>query len=97
MNGEQQRQHKTKMDQLAAEMSYAIGEVGKVLEGHRHRLDTLTTAVETDIPRSFGNLTRAISDLRQDHAELLSAEVNTRTAFTGRGFWSRLNWLVTGR
>jgi len=39
----------------------------------------------------------AMVDAVNTLAQAIAAERHAIQAFTGRGFWSRLNWLLTGR
>jgi len=100
MNPEQQRQHTRVTDILRRDLEALEKSVADELAWAASKVAILATAVETDIPRSLGNLTRAISDLTDNHVGTQDTLLNTKVevfAFTTRGFWSRLNWLITGR
>jgi hypothetical protein len=96
MNGEQQRQHTTVTAELRRDLVSLSEQTANEALELRGRVDT----TQADLTRHVGNLTRAISDLRDEHAgtqdRLLSTKVEVFT-FTHRGLWARLNWLLTGR
>ena len=57
--------------------------------------------------QSIGDIIRVVETLKQQlahethmrvqHVEIESKRIDPHDAFLRRGFWSRLNWLVTGR
>jgi len=103
MNGEQQRQHKTVTDALRrniAELSLALADEVNETTNVLANFETRLNETQAEAAHHISNLTRAISDLDESHTfrmDELGRGVCALETFRGRGFWSRLNWLLTGR
>ena len=95
MNSEQQRQHKAVRDELEALVGVAEGLEQRGVEHHTDFTQHAKITTE-----AFHQVDRRLVDLRMD-LDMATVQVgNTQDAFrafTQRGFWARLNWLVTGR
>ena len=100
MNPAEQKSHKNVTDTLRADFkqlsedhdaldardAQSTADLTRILEGQaKHHAEGLSNAV------------RAITDLRTGHDDRIGEISLDHRAFTTRGFWSRLNWLITGR
>jgi hypothetical protein len=86
------------LDTVATSHENLVKGVDELRAGHDNRLSTLDTQIR-QIDTTVLDLSHRVINLTlgtprwEDHAEL-SAIVNQ---FLHRRFWSRMNWLITGR
>lgn len=107
MNGTEQTNHRTVTSQLRREFDAASTETTRALHVCADRLrahDRDAIRLEKAINDERTHRLRLADEQRgyvdaRDNDVLRAVEaVNDRaTAFVSRGFWSRLNWLLTGR
>lgn len=100
MNSKEQHRHATVNDRL----DLLLGAVETLTE----RVETLEQNLETDVRSLTDSLTVQADLLRLSFTDLITAEHAGRVyaddfmesvhrAFMHRGFWSRFDWLLTGR
>jgi hypothetical protein len=93
MNGPEQRDHKTALNTLAHNTELALDAVAvrliKLDAGLEIERDRRKTDIDALIGRTVEN-----DELLEGQLNRVSAE---HSAFCHRHFWSRLNWLITGR
>lgn len=88
MNGDQQRQRKAVRDELA--------QLVEVFEVFTQKMEDMSKEHSADLSR----VNRRLVDLQMNLDAAVVEACNTDSAFQAfkqRGFWSRVNWLVTGR
>jgi hypothetical protein len=109
MNGQQQRAHTTKTQNLESMLtvvtqvaSERFAETEKDITRIDKHLGVLDSRVDDHLA-SIGNLTRELSDLKSvtgtEDDRLLSNFFHLESRMTGfenMGFWARLKWLVRG-
>lgn len=99
MNAVEQRDHRTVTRALQQQINDLVAIVS-ALEAQQatiygEAVDTL--AKERTARQTMGDKLRATCQERWDSASATHKSIGDRHAdFVGRGFWSRLNWLVTG-
>lgn len=98
MNGQQQRERKTAVTILEAQMVDAVSALSERFDeelGNARAESRDALSAERTHRLKLADDQRGYVDAadRQVREQLLAAIAELR----GRGFWSRLNWLVTGR
>ncbi len=104
MNGTQQKAHHTAVSALENATAEAIEGLVEAVENERQTRAAEDTRLTTDIGIERTHRLELAEQQRNyvDAADrrldrIIEAETFDRRAFVGRGFWSRLNWLFTGR
>ena len=96
MNPAEQKSHKNATDTLRADLKQLCEDFDALDTRVTDNLkDNVTT--QTGLREDFSNAVRSVTDLRVEHQDLIGAVTLEHRAFVKRGFWSRLNWLITGR
>lgn len=101
MNGTEQRKHTTAVAVLEAQTAEAIEGLVVALTAERREREQGDRDVAAGVRAAIGGerthrLTMA--DQQRSHVDLEDRITRGQfAAFRDRGFWSRLNWLLTGR
>lgn len=109
MNGQEQRQHKSRMDAITAATSYAVGTLERRIGDTREDVTVLGQRIDGELATLQANA----ETWQRTIAAAIAAEVDARRKDTdgiratlarevdllqpGAGFWARLRWLFTGR
>jgi hypothetical protein len=102
MNPAEQKSHKNVTDTLRADLKQLCEdhdaldarEEGHYTENHKDITNLFVTRATNE---DYAGAVRAITDLRTGHDDQIGEISFDHRAFVTRGFWSRFNWLLTGR
>jgi hypothetical protein len=111
MNGTEQRNHRKVTTDLARAVEQVAHSAAQRLDSHGaqiarlekaisdHRTHVIQLAAEQRgyVDGRDRELSVRIEDVSGDHGARIGNLMAAHTGFTCRGFWSRLNWLLTGR
>jgi len=97
MNAVEQKKHATAVSTLEAATTDAIEAMSERLRDESDRLFDIIGDERTHRLKMAEEQRGYVDAADRRLDRLIEAETADRRAFVGRGFWSRLNWLMTGR